>query len=96
MPEISPAQIIAFPMHRMEQVGRERLARSLARLQAAAAEQEAAVAAWRTQIGRLHEGVATLERSFEAYGARLGSAKRGVESLNAEARRLETWANGVL
>ena len=92
MSETSTAEIIAFPMSRMEQVGRDRLVRSLDRLQAAAAGQVAAVAAWRDQLGRLSEGVGALGQSFETYNTRLASTGRSVEALNGEARRLEAWA----
>ncbi len=93
MPETSTAEIIAFPMSRMEQVGRERLARSLAKLQAASIEQAEAVAAWRKQLGRLRDGAGALGRSFEAYNAHLAEAGQGVEALRAEARRLEDRAS---
>ncbi len=93
MSDISTAQIIPFPMQRMEQVGRERLDRSLARLQAATAEQEVAVAAWRAQLDHLRGRVGALGESFQDYQARLGAAKQGVDALNAEARRLERWAD---
>jgi len=96
MDEISTAEIIPFPTNRMEQLGRERLARALAKLQVAAAEQETAVAAWRSELDRLCDGVGTLADSFEAYGAHLESARRGVDAVNAQARRLETWADGAL
>ncbi len=96
MHETRTAQVISFPMDRIEQIGRERLARSVAKLQAAAADQEAAVAAWRFQLGRLGDGVSALGQSFEAYGASLGSARRGVDTLAAESRRLEAWADDAL
>lgn len=96
MPHPSNAEIIPFPVRRIEQVGRERLERSLARLQMAAAEQAAAVSAWRDQLARLHDGVGALGHSFGEYNARLGEAKQGIDALNAEARRLESWADGVL
>ncbi len=96
MPKPSSAEIIQFPMRPIEQIGRARLERSLARLQAAAKEQAAAATAWRDQLGRLHEGVGALGRSFSEYDARLGAAKQGVDALNAEARRLESWADGAL
>ncbi|MGA9866107.1 MAG: hypothetical protein WBQ75_06655 [Acetobacteraceae bacterium] len=96
MHDTRTAQVISFPMDRIEQVGRERLARSVAKLQEAAAEQEAAVAAWRFQLGRLGDGVGALGQSLEAYGASLGSARRGVDALTAESRRLEAWADDAL
>lgn len=96
MTEPSTAEIIPFPARRMEKVGRERLDRSLARLQAALAEQAVAVAAWRTELDRLRVGVGTLGRSFSDYNTRLGATKQGVDAVNAEARRLESWADGVL
>ncbi len=96
MPHRSTADIIPFPMHRMEQVGRDRLARSLARLQGAAAEQERAVAAWRAQLGELRHRIDALQLSFRAYRARLDAAGSRTLGVNAEARRLETWADGAL
>jgi hypothetical protein len=92
----STAEIIAFPVAPMQEVGRQRLARSLARLQAAAAEQVVAVAVWRGQLDRLRIGMGELGQSLEAYGSRLESAREGVVGLNAQARRLESWAEDVL
>jgi hypothetical protein len=96
MAETGTAEIIPFPTGRMEQVGRERLDRSLVRLQAALAEQAGAVADWRTQLDRLRVGVDALGRRFGDYDAQLGAAKQGVDAVNAEVRRLESWADGVL
>ena len=55
------AEIIPFPVERMERVGKERL-----------------------------------DRSLDDYHGRLGTAKHGVDVLNAEAHQLESWADGVL
>jgi chromosome segregation ATPase len=75
---------------------REPLDRSLARLKTALAEQSAAIAAWRSQLERLRVGLGALGRSLDEHNARLGTAKQGVTELNAQARRLEAWADGVL
>lgn len=83
-------------MDRIEQVGRDRLARSLARLEAAVAEQERAVAAWRGQFGELRHRIDALQLSFRVYRARLDAAASRTLGVNAEARRLETWAEGAI
>lgn len=96
MAESRIAEIIPFPAQRPEQVGRERLDRSLARLQEALTQQAGAVAEWRAQLDRLRAGVGALGRSFDDYGTRLRAARRGVDRVGAEARRLEAWADGVV
>lgn len=83
-------------MHRIEQVGRDRLARSLARLHMAATEQERAIAAWRGQLGELRDRIDVLRRSVEDYRARLEAAGSRTREVAIEARRLEAWADGAL
>lgn len=91
------AEIIAFPIQNKNQsLPAEHLNRALGRLRAALAEQNAAVAAWRTQLERLRLGLGALRRSLEDQNARLGTAKQGVAELHVQACRLQAWADGVL
>jgi hypothetical protein len=95
MTERGMAEIIPFQIHNRTPPA-EHLDRALTRLKAALAEQNAAVAAWRTQLERLRLGLGALRRSLEDQNARLGTGKQGVAELHAQACRLQAWADGVL
>ena len=103
MSEQSSATIIAFP--RMKAVPtppepaadpQARLQRALASLEQALAGQRAAVLAWQQSLGALRGSVHGLGTSFSAYHDRLGALAQDVDGLRREARKLETWADGVL
>ncbi len=89
MRDSTVAEIIPFPLHRIEEVGRARLDSSLARVQAALLEQAEAIAAWRAQLTGLRQTAGSLGRSFAECNAHLGTALEGLEALGAEARRME-------
>lgn len=98
MPEQPSATIIAFP--RKPPVGapekQERLQRALAALEQALAEQRHAVARWRESLGELRGSVQGLGKSLGAYQDRLGALADGIEGINREARRMESWADRAL
>ena len=96
MPEQRTATIIAFPGAKAADEPRLRLQRALASLEQALAGQRDAVAAWRDSLGQLHGSVRGLGASLGAYQARLGGLADDVDGLNRQARRMETWADGVL
>jgi hypothetical protein len=69
---------------------------ALASLEAALAVQRTAMADWRGALGELHGGVRALGTSLTNYRDQLGEVGTRVKKLNGEARRLESWADGVL
>ena len=68
----------------------------LAALNAALAAQREAVASWREALGDLRDSVRGVHESLLSYHARLGTLGTRVGTLNAEAKRLETWADDAL
>lgn len=91
------ADIIAFPAERARPPSPEsRLARALASLEAALAEQ-------RTAARALHDASATLRTTVAGLEARLVAHRDGLQHLatevtllNGEARRLEAWADSMI
>ncbi|MFL5286935.1 MAG: hypothetical protein ACJ8AW_39685, partial [Rhodopila sp.] len=71
----------------------DRLARALANLNAALAEQRAAVATWRSVMSDLKKSTAGLGDSLHRYNASLGALGDKVAGLNKQARELEEWAD---
>jgi hypothetical protein len=71
----------------------DRLARALANLNAALAEQRTALATWRAVMGDLKSSTAGLSDSLHRYNATLGALGDKVTGLNTQARELEEWAD---
>ena len=93
MPATAPAAAAPIELAEDSQV---RLARALAALDKALAEQRAAVGDWRDSLGTLRGSVGGLAESLGGYQARLGELAEQVDGVNRQARALETWADGVL
>jgi ABC-type transporter Mla subunit MlaD len=93
------ARIIPFPQRSAEPTDpepAERLARALKGLEDALAEQRQAVASWRAALGTLQDTVESLGDGLRRYRGSLDGLHAKVTALNAEAGRLERWANGAL
>ena len=74
----------------------ERLRTALLALDAALKAQLQAVAGWRGALGELQGSVQNLKTSLHGYNDRLAALGGQVDTANAESRRLEAWADGVL
>ena len=100
MSTLRSAEVIAFPLALRQPAGEadapDRLRRALAGLDAALAAQRQAVADWRKSLAALHGTVQGLAGSLHAYQHALGNLAGGVTTLNAEALRLEAWAERTL
>ena len=92
------ATIIPFPARSKPEVpaAQERLARALASLNAALADQKVAVAAWRNVLGELKATTAGLDDSLHHYRASLRTLGTSVSSLRSKARALEQWADDAI
>ena len=71
----------------------ERPQRALGSLNAALADQRAALKAWRSAMGELKESTTALEDSLQRYRGNLRSLSNSVSSLREKARSLENWAD---
>jgi hypothetical protein len=93
------AEIVPFPVHRAEaapaETGAERLARALLALDAALAAQRDSIAAWRASLAELKTTVAGLGQGLRQYGGSLETLHTGVVRVNAEAQRLQSWAESA-
>jgi hypothetical protein len=90
------ATIIPFPVARVSppsDAGQERLRRALAGLEAAVAEQQRAVAAWRSALTDLGQVVSGLGNSLQRYRGSLDTLGAGVAGLHAQAVQLEQTAD---
>jgi len=97
------AQVIPFRPRRARDIqdgdaaeGQQRLARALAALDAALAEQQRAMDRFRLAIGDLGRSVGSLEAGLVAYGDELGCVGHDLDRLAIEARALEAWADHAL
>ena len=72
------------------------MSRAMESLNAALAEQRVALAAWREALGQLKSTTAGLGESLQHYHSNLGALSERVSGLNAQARTLERWADGVI
>jgi chromosome segregation ATPase len=90
MDESRTAEIIMFP------TTVDRVARAMARLDDALAEQRVAVAAWRSTITDLHGAMGSLRASLATYESALSSVATRVDTLHDESRQLEAWADEQL
>ncbi len=90
------AEIIAFPARSPAPpvlLPQERLARALASLNTALAEQSAAVAAWHRTLTDLKASAVGLGGSLELYRDSLASLGQGVSDLQTQAHALRNWAD---
>ncbi len=105
-PILHTAEIIPFPTRQVAplvetpvappvETPHERLARALAKLNAALAEQRVAVAAWRGALGELKTTAAGLGESVQRYQRSLGALGDGVAALNTRATALRDWAENA-
>ena len=60
------------------------------------AKLRAAVAAWQASPAQLRGATMQLRGSLEAYDRTLSTLSGRVDALHSSARRLETWADGIL
>jgi hypothetical protein len=97
------AVIIPFPVRTKsaesqleEPRAEDRLAKALASLNAALAEQKVALAAWREALGALQASTSGLGQSLQRYQSSLGTLAGNVNALRDKAVSLEQWADGVL
>jgi septal ring factor EnvC (AmiA/AmiB activator) len=74
----------------------DRLARALAKLNAALAEQRQAVATWRAVMADLKTSTSGLSASLHRYNASLGTLGDKVSAVHRQARELEDWADCAL
>lgn len=88
-----PAVVIPFPARRRAALDPQvRLAHALESLEAALANQRAAIAAWRGVLKDLKSTTANLDASLQRYRSSLRSLGGSVSELQAKARALEDWA----
>ena len=91
------ADIIPFPPRKSaENSQKDRLATALTALDIAIAEQRAAVQAWRQSLTELREVVGGLGAGLTEYHTSLGRLGKQVESLNSDAKAMESWADAAL
>ena len=91
------ADIIPFPPRKTaEDSQNDRLTNALTALEVALAEQRAAVAAWRQSLTELRGVVGGLGAGLSEYPNSLTRLGSQVESLNADARAMEDWADAAL
>jgi ABC-type transporter Mla subunit MlaD len=91
------ADIIPFPTRAKpaEPSPEVRLAKALDSLNAAMADQRAAVAAWRSVLGELKATTSGLDQSLNRYRGNLRALSTSVASLHARAKTLEEWADNA-
>jgi hypothetical protein len=99
--DLSSAQIIPFPVRpfpapKPVKPDAARLARALAALDTAIAEQRIAMAAWRDSLAALRVSTTALVASAAHYHGSLDVLGADVMALNGQARALERWADDVL
>jgi uncharacterized coiled-coil protein SlyX len=73
----------------------DRLARAVAGLSQALAEQRAAVTAWRDALGTLKTSTAGLQKSLTRYQGKLQTLSDSVATLRTQAQSLGEWADNV-
>jgi septal ring factor EnvC (AmiA/AmiB activator) len=74
----------------------DRLARAMAQLHAALAEQQKAVATWRSVMAELKTSTTGLSASLLRYNASLGTLSDKVSAVHKQAQELEEWADCAL
>lgn len=97
---VHTAQVIPFPRRAAAPPAslssQERLSRALEALNAAIAEQRAAVVAWRGALAQLKASAGGLGQSLETYRGSLQSLGKGVDALQTQAKLLRGWADRPL
>lgn len=88
------AEIIAFPAPSGPPL--DRLARALAKLEAALAEQGAAVRQWRGGLGELSETMSSMDRSVHDLQTSIDTLAARNAAARDQALRLHAWADDVL
>ena len=110
MPESQTAEIIPFPARPVTPAAENpavqapaeptpaeaRLTRALAGLNNAVNTQRAAMAAWKAALGDLRTVTGRLGTSLRTYNESLGHLDARVNTLRAEAVKLEAWADDAL
>lgn len=104
MTERAGAEVIPFPGRLRRPLpgeteaaaARERMARALAALEGALAEQRTAVAGLQAALADLGAATARIDRGLNGFASRLDEIAHGVRGVGAKARDLEAWADGVL
>jgi hypothetical protein len=94
---VRTAAIIPFPVRPRpaDPAPEERLARALASLNCALADQRVALAAWRDVLGELKVTTVGLHDSLQRYRNNLQTLGNSVSVLQSKARSLEAWADGA-
>ncbi len=92
---IQTADIIPFPIRNKvaQPAPEQRLVRALGSLNAAMADQQAAVSAWRDVLAELKATTTGLDDSLHRYRASLRTLGSSVSTLRTQARSLEAWAD---
>ena len=94
---VTEADILAFPADRARPPSPEtRLARALAKLEAALAEQREAALALQQASAALKTSVGALEARLVSHRDGLSRLANQVTQLNGAARRLEAWADNAI
>jgi hypothetical protein len=94
------AEIIPFPVKPAAPApandAQDRLARALASLDAALAEQRQAMSGWRESLDHLRKATTGLGLSMQRYDRTLGKLGLDVSALHTQSVRLERWADDAL
>jgi hypothetical protein len=105
MPGQAMGQIIPFPVRETsppvatpapEPDGAARLARALASLNGALADQRIAIAAWRSALAELKTTTEGLSAGLQRYHGKLGELGARMTAIKEDANRLEAWADRVI
>ena len=88
------AVIIAFPAPVISP--QERLARALAKLDAALTEQREAVKRWRDNMAELRDTMSQLGDSVQTLNGSLATLGERNAAVRADALKLEAWADAAL
>lgn len=88
------ARIIPFPARPQPHDGADRLKAALVRLELTLAQQRTAIAAWRASLGDLGAAARRVEAGLTDYQDRLAGLREQASALQAQALRLQNWAEG--
>jgi hypothetical protein len=94
----APVAEMASPAHTADtqEDPAERLRLALISLDNALAAQRQAMAEWQGSLAALRGGMLSLNTSLRGYHETLGTLGEKVQTINAEARRMESWADDAL
>ena len=103
MSDSTTAQIIQFPARPATPIDAvaqgappDRLTLALASLEAALAEQRAALAGWRDSMDQLRKSTAGLGLSLQRYQRTLGKLGEDVDRLKGQNQEMERWATQAI